>query len=63
MLNEIQFLQNLLYKVTNFFIAKKIAVRDTHTNVYINIYESLNWLFDILLCFFFQKKRVVLLNY
>ena len=36
MLNEIKFLQNLLYKVTNFFIAKKIAVRDIiHTQMYI----------------------------
>ena len=63
MLNEIKFLQNLLYKVTNFLLQKIIAVRDTHINVYVSIYKSVNWLFGILLRFFFKKKRVVLLDY
>ena len=32
-------------------------------NVYVSVYKSVNWLFDILLRFFFQKKCVVLLDY
>ena len=47
--------------ITN--VSGNIYVRQISVNVYISIYESLNWLFDILLRFYFQKKRVKLLDY